>query len=269
MSRAEPAPTLERARQRVVQEFFMAVTLLVPHQRRHLAARFVRQEHRHQMSTQSLVLSRDPEVLGTLEPVLAQLGFGANVCTAPPTAQLLLAARQFNPVIVDCEEMDGADQLLQKVHALPPNVESLALAIVRGAAGMQRAFRMGAALVLWKPVVAEEAARVLRTARGLISRMRRRCSRAIVNDLTFVRIEGLREDAMILDLGEGGMGIQALDTLQPDTKVHLSFVLPGGELKVETAATVTWGDRAGRVGVRFEALPEEIRLQIREWISRN
>jgi CheY-like chemotaxis protein len=219
------------------------------------------------MASQSLVLCRDPEVLGILQPLLAQMGIGASVCSAPPAAEALLGLRKFDPVIVDCDAIEGAPELLQSVRQVAPNVESIALAIVTGFDGMQRAFRLGANLVMWKPVNPEEASRVLRTARGLVSRMRRRFSRLVVHSLAYVKIEGLPDDAMIADISQGGMGIQALDPLQAGRTVQLRFTLPGSAAEIAAAGEVMWADDAGRAGLRFAALPETAQATIQDWIA--
>src|SRR5512146_2541924 len=128
------------------------------------------------MAAQALLLCRGSQVLSVLQPVLAEMGIEASLCTDVSAARAMLLVRDFDAVIADCADIPEAPDLLQQVRSASSKVE-LALAIVNGFDGMQQAFRVGANLVLWKPVTADEARRVLRTARGLVGGVRRRFSR--------------------------------------------------------------------------------------------
>ncbi len=218
------------------------------------------------MAPQSLVLCRDSQVLSVLEPVLAEMGIEASLCGDVSAAAALLLVRDFDAVIADCDDIPGAADLLQKARSASVKVE-LALAIVNGFDGMQQAFRVGANLVLWKPVTADEARRVLRTARGLVGQVRRRFSRAPVESLAYVRIETLPEDAMIISISEGGLGIQGLDSMQTGRPVHCRFSLPGSTVEIEADGEVAWADDAGRAGIRFTAITERGKELIRIWMS--
>ena len=77
--------------------------------------------YRRIVATQSLLLCRDPDVLGVLRPMLDELGLGPEVCSAPENALDLLQSRKFNPVIVDCDEMDADGELLRSLRESPAN----------------------------------------------------------------------------------------------------------------------------------------------------
>ena len=59
------------------------------------------------MATQSLVVSRDPEILGVLRPLMSELGISFEVCDRIPSAIQRLSERKFDNVIVDCDEADS------------------------------------------------------------------------------------------------------------------------------------------------------------------
>ncbi len=219
------------------------------------------------MSAQALVLCQDSQVLNVLQPVLAQTGVAATVCTGVSTAQAALSAARFNAVIVDCDGIESGTDFLQTVHNSGPNFESVALAIVRTLDGMHTAFAAGANLILWKPVSEQEAARVVRTTRGLSERRRRRFARASVPVLAYANIEGVPEPAIITELSEGGLGVQAFEPLEAQRTVRVHFTVPGSEAQIETMAEVAWADASGRAGLCFTALPESAVAQIRDWIS--
>jgi len=152
------------------------------------------------VATQSLLLCRDPDVLGVLRPMLDELGLGPEVCSAPDNALDLLQSRKFNPVIVDCDQMDADGELLRSLRKSVTNRDSIALGIISDDAAVSDAFALGANLVIRKPVDAEEAGRILRTARALVTKMRRRFLRHVLHTLAYVHVDGLNDTPMLLDI---------------------------------------------------------------------
>jgi len=77
-------------------------------------------------------------------------------------------AEHFDAVVVDCDNEQNATLLFKSARNAPNNHSSLAVAVVEGQAGVAKAFRIGANLVLTKPVNVEQAKGTLRVARGLL-----------------------------------------------------------------------------------------------------
>jgi protein TonB len=74
----------------------------------------------------------------------------------------------FDAVVVDCDNEQNATLLLKSARNAPNNQSALAVAVVEGQAGVAKAFRIGANLVLTKPINVEQAKGTLRVARGLL-----------------------------------------------------------------------------------------------------
>ncbi len=74
----------------------------------------------------------------------------------------------FDAVVVDCDNEQNATLLFKSARNTPANQSSLAVAVVEGQAGVAKAFRIGANLVLTKPINVEQAKGTLRVARGLL-----------------------------------------------------------------------------------------------------
>ncbi len=74
----------------------------------------------------------------------------------------------FDAVVVDCDNEQNATLLFKSARNTPNNQSSLAVAVVEGQAGVAKAFRIGANLVLTKPINVEQAKGTLRVARGLL-----------------------------------------------------------------------------------------------------
>ncbi len=74
----------------------------------------------------------------------------------------------FDAVVVDCDNEQNATLLFKSARNTPNNQSALAVAVVEGQAGVAKAFRIGANLVLTKPINVEQAKGTLRVARGLL-----------------------------------------------------------------------------------------------------
>jgi CheY-like chemotaxis protein len=219
------------------------------------------------VATQALLLCRDPDVLGVLRPMLDELGLGPEVCSAPDNALDLLRSRKYNPVIVDCDQMAAYGELLRSLRASVTNRDSIALGIISDDAAVSDAFALGANLVIRKPVDAEEADRILRTARALVAKMRRRFLRHVLYTLAYVHVKGLSDTPMLLDISEGGLALQALDPLEERRAFSIHFSLPGDPEEYEVIAAAVWNDIAGRAGMRFLGFPAAARERLREWLA--
>jgi protein TonB len=76
--------------------------------------------------------------------------------------------QHFDAVVVDCDNEQNATLLFKSARNSTSNQTSLAVAVVEGQAGVAKAFRIGANLVLTKPINIEQAKGTLRVARGLL-----------------------------------------------------------------------------------------------------
>jgi putative methionine-R-sulfoxide reductase with GAF domain len=117
---------------------------------------------------------------------------------------------------------------------------------------------------------------------------RRRCLRQKVHAPAYASFDGVT-GGMILDLSEEGLSMQmggpfdvwgldrgrrvrvAMNLAEPDP-AERDFGEPAAQLtpsKLETTGYIAWADALGRAGVRFSDLPEEARLRLNEWLTRN
>jgi protein TonB len=120
------------------------------------------------MGYQALLFCPDEKTARTVTQVLSELDFSVVPCTEPFGAVKKLMGEHFDAVVVDCDNEQNATLLFKSARNAPNNHSSLAVAVVEGQAGVAKAFRIGANLVLTKPVNVEQAKGTLRVARGLL-----------------------------------------------------------------------------------------------------
>src|SRR5207302_10189170 len=68
------------------------------------------------MELESLLLSRDPEVLRVLRLVLEKLNITFEICTSPEAASELLSLKKFDAIVIDCDDLLGGTEVLQQVR---------------------------------------------------------------------------------------------------------------------------------------------------------
>ena len=120
------------------------------------------------MGYQALLICPDEKTARTVTQVLTELEFAVEPCIEPFAAVKKLMGEHFDAVVVDCDNEQNATLLFKSAKNSAANQASLAVAVVEGQAGVAKAFRIGANLVLTKPINVEQAKGTLRVARGLL-----------------------------------------------------------------------------------------------------
>ena len=120
------------------------------------------------MSYQALLFCPDEKTARVVTQVLTELDFTVEPCNEPFAAVKRLMAQHFDAVVVDCDNEQNATLLFKSARNSGTNQSSLSVAVVEGQAGVAKAFRIGANLVLTKPLNVEQSKGTLRVARGLL-----------------------------------------------------------------------------------------------------
>ena len=120
------------------------------------------------MKYNALLFCPDEKTARVVTQVLTELEFRVEPCNEPFAAVKKLMAEHFDAIVVDCDSEQNAALLFKSAHNSGSNQSSLAVAVVEGQAGVAKAFRIGANLVLTKPINVEQSKGTLRVARGLL-----------------------------------------------------------------------------------------------------
>ena len=120
------------------------------------------------MTFQALLFCPDEKTARVTTQVLSELEFSVEACAEPFAAVKKLMGQHFDAIVVDCENEQNASLLFKSARNSNSNQGSLAVAVVEGQSGVANAFRIGANLVLTKPINVEQAKSTLRVARGLL-----------------------------------------------------------------------------------------------------
>ena len=119
------------------------------------------------MATRAFLLCGDEKAVQAVTQILDELEVSFEHSSEPAFSLKRLATQRFDLLIVDCDNVQNATQVFNSARASSLNKASIAIAIVEGKAGVPNAFRLGASLVLTKPVALEQVRNTLRTGIGM------------------------------------------------------------------------------------------------------
>jgi TonB family protein len=119
------------------------------------------------MATRAFLLCGDEKAVQAVTQILDELEVSFEHSSEPGFSLKRLATQRFDLLIVDCDNVQNATQVFNSARASNLNKASIAIAIVEGKAGVPNAFRLGASLVLTKPVSLEQVRNTLRTGIGM------------------------------------------------------------------------------------------------------
>jgi TonB family protein len=120
------------------------------------------------MGYKALLFCPDEKTARVVTQVLSDLEFTVERCNEAFAAVKSLTSQHFDAVVVDCEQEQNATLIFKSARNSASNKTSLAVAMVEGQSGVAKAFRIGANLVLTKPINVEQSKGTLRVARGLL-----------------------------------------------------------------------------------------------------
>src|SRR6266536_4551287 len=120
------------------------------------------------MSYKSLLFCPEEKTARLVTQVLSELEFAVTLSNDPQATAQKLADEHFDALVVDIANEQDAALLFKSARDSELNHSSLSVAVVEGQAGVAKAFRIGANLVLTKPINIEQAKGTLRVARGLL-----------------------------------------------------------------------------------------------------
>ncbi|MGI9103234.1 MAG: PilZ domain-containing protein [Terriglobales bacterium] len=224
------------------------------------------------MPLQSLLLSRDDDVIRVLRRVLNDMEIEVEVCTGCDHATQELARHKYDAVIIDCDDVHGAVDVLRNLRQTTSNKTSTAFAIINGVTSLRGAFELGANLALEKPLTADRAKHSFRAVHGMMLQERRRYYRHEVDIAVTVRFEDKQSKHDVLgtanNLSEGGMAIRLKSGLPENSGLAtLHFILPGTSNWIETKGSIAWVDGEGNAGIRFENTPYVVKEHLARWFT--
>lgn len=118
----------------------------------------------------ALLLSPDDQAVSVITAILEEMSVTCERPLDGASAAQKLNSNSFDLVVVDCENLPAAKLIFDVCRRGKGGNNPVQIAIVDGRAGLPTAFRLGAELILTKPVAKDQARNTIRTAVGRVKK---------------------------------------------------------------------------------------------------
>jgi len=207
-----------------------------------------------------LLISRDPGVLCILNELLEKLSVSSEVCFSSSKAADRLSERAVDLVIIDYE--DDSREVLRQIEETVDRGKPTVVAVSE--AGEPIA---GAHAVIAKPVKSESCAEPLRLAYVRMLREHRRHARyPLMSPLTATDQNSRLIPVTVANIGDGGVGLIAEDSLEAGDVLSFRLALPEIQQSIHAEARVQW-TRNGAAGCEFVRIPPVELVILHDWLK--
>jgi CheY-like chemotaxis protein len=220
------------------------------------------------MGLNALLMSRDRQALRLVAAVFQEMGIEQRACESAGDAMEVLVQENYSCVVLDFD-LPGAVQVGKLARMAMPQRRPVLFALVGPATPSSDTSQAGANVVLYKPLDPEQLKCSLRAGREFMRPDRRQSSRHRIETLIYLQFGIAAIPALVLDLSEQGLALQAPEALPPVRQVPLRFVLPGTTHMVEAVGEFIWSDDSGRAGLFFSQLKPTSRKYLRNWLIKH
>lgn len=219
------------------------------------------------MAFNALLMCREQHSLQVLRTALDELEVDQDLCAAAPEAMERMAQEHYSALVLDFD-LPGAAMVVRMARLASSHRRPVVFAIIGALTEIAGTFQAGANFVLYKPLALDQVMRSLRAGRSFMQPDRRRSPRKKLETLVYLQFGVAALPAVVLDLNEHGLALQAPEPLPPVEEIPLRFVLPGTTNMIEGTGEVTWVDDTGRAGMLFAGLTPASRKQLKHWLGK-
>lgn len=219
------------------------------------------------MSFNALVMSRSASAAKTLVTALTELGVECSVSTCASEIMEVAAAGCPSALVLDFE-LPQALEVAKMARALAPKRRPVVFGMLGSQTSIAGAFQAGANFVLYKPLDVAQVLHSFRAAQGFMREDRRHRPRQKSEILAYLDYPSRTVPALVLDITEQGISLQAAEPLMPLRGVRLRLLLPGLDRFITGIGDFIWTDERGRAGLFFSDLAPAARRSLTGWLRR-
>jgi len=220
------------------------------------------------MRLNALVMSRSHGSVRLLVAAFAELGIEHRFSPSASETIETLASGHHSALVIDFDLPHAV-----QVAKLARNISGKRKPVLFGMIGVETpvgaVFQAGANFALYKPLDLLQVLHSLRAAQGFMQADRRVSSRSRSETLAYLQLPMGSVPALVHDLTEQGISVQAAEPLTPLRSVALRFLLPGTTQVVHATGDFIWADEQGRAGLFFQDIPPACRRDLRAWLKKH
>jgi len=219
------------------------------------------------MGVNALVMSRSNGAVKVLVATFAELGIEYRVSASVPETLEILSAEHHSALIIDFDLPDAAC-VAKMARTLPDKRRPVLFGMIGAATPVGSAFQAGANFVLYKALEPQQVLHSFRAARGFMHGDRRESLRQKSETLAYLQFPTGIVPALVLDVTEQGLSLQAAEGLTPLRGIPLRFLLPGTEQVVHATGDFIWADGNGRAGLFFSKIAPACQRDLQVWLKK-
>ena len=219
------------------------------------------------MKLNALVVARSAGDLKVLVAAFAELAIEYRVSTSPSEAIDLLATSRYSALIVDFD-VPNAMQVARMAREFKGKQKPVLFGMIGATTPVIEVFESGGNFALYKPLDLLQVLHSLQAGSAFMQKDRRSTSRQGSETLAYLELPGGTVPALVQNLTEHGISVQAAEQLAPLRSLPFRFLLPGTTEVVRATGQIIWTDKTGRAGVLFTSIPEACRRDLAAWLHK-
>lgn len=214
------------------------------------------------MAFECVMVSNDPAVLSTMDPLLHDFSIQTSVCPNPSNVGTLLDQVAADLIVIDLESASYSE-LLQQLGMAQSQQKPTVLAVSPTDCAVA-----GVHVVLRKPVTTESGLTSLKTAYSRMLRDFRKHTRFALMTPVFAADENNQKLSItVTNIGTGGVGLTTKETLAIGSTLSFKVVLPGLDNAISIRARVLWIREYGVAGCEFVHVPPFDTQLLNAWLE--
>lgn len=215
-----------------------------------------------EMSFDCLLVSDDPAVVCTIDPILHELSICRSSCPDPGKAAGILGQVSTDLVIVDLDKEHSMD-LVNRICSLQGQQKPTMV----GVSATDRAVP-GVHIVLRKPVTHESGLKSLRSAYSrMLQDFRKHTRFALMMSVTAIDESERRIPIIVTNIGQGGLGFTTKELVKAGEILMMQIPLPGLGREIHIRARVVWTRDYGASGCAFVHLAPFDSQLLNAWLE--
>lgn len=220
------------------------------------------------MKLNALVVARNAGDLKVLVAAFAELAIEYRVCMSPSEAMDLLATSRYSALIIDFD-VPNAVQVARMAHEFRGKQKPILFGMIGANTPIAGLYEAGGNFALYKPLDLLQLLHSLRAGSAFMQKDRRAASRQGSETLAYLELPGGTIPALVQNLTEDGISLQAAEELMPMRSLPFRFLLPGTTEVIRATGQIIWTDKTGRAGVLFTSIPAACRRDLAAWLQKH
>ena len=215
-----------------------------------------------EMAFECVVISADPAVVGTIDPLLRDFSISTSLCPDASNIRNFLDQGSTDLIVIDLESGDFS-QLSHELQNSVPTLKPTVLAVSATDCAIS-----GIHLVLRKPVTRDAGLRSLKSAYSrMLQDFRKHTRFALMKSVSATDENNRVIPLTVTNIGVGGVGMTSREKVGVGGILSFTLKLPGLNNGMSIRARVLWTRPYGAFGCEFVHIPHFDTQLLYAWLE--